>query len=691
MAASLDTRANPQHHTFARDSQQNKRSFSSPALALASLRSSFSQGTVRDEQQQSQRKSYSTTSSTTPISTQSTLNHNVDSGIDLQNIPRTFDSRLSNDSKSTRNTVSHHPKSSLPQLQIPFHQNGGTKMNKDAPIKSDTKGDEEDSYFGDILDKYCHSDEDPTSPSTASPTSPFSTSNRWADLKSPQPPTPPVTSKRHQQNQYSAVTPQSRATPLRNSSTTQSDASPSTAPSAMLAASARFNAYLQSTSDRGSRDSLQLHGSNSIPSSNRSSPTASGVRTYSKRPAPIPGSSANASPRTSGVPTVFPQSSNYPKSEQQKENQRRVSAQPNNNSGSFPAVVEEAMRRNKSASVSSFSSSSSGSINPYAESAITTRERGSSGQSLLNYLSSTPRDHSSQQQHLYNQGQKGSTSPRSPGNEDQPFYQHQQQQQQWFLQQQQQQQQRHGQRQHIMGSPHQQIVQSSQQQSSSYNSSPLTPSEMLSRRFDLGARTSSQSSIASVSKYSATPNGVKSALTKRPSTRSRTKDPNDSRKVIFGDMITIVTVQRTESPPPVDVKKNKKKFKKSSKTGPHPDPEYNAEYFNAPFTPEPAEVLITQAPWIGNPNYDEEKQNSSFYYDDYEYEEEEYEHESQDFQSGPYDDDEDDDEDDEDDDEDEFNTGNRTWGNGVAAGDISPKKKGGIFKFKRAVNRLLRN
>ncbi|KAF9113234.1 hypothetical protein BGX27_001981 [Mortierella sp. AM989] len=692
MAASLDTTASAQqlqhlqHHAFTRDSQRNKRSFSNPVLALASLRSSFSQVSLRDDQQ-SQRKSQSTTASpsTTPISTRSGRSHDVDSGIDLQGVPATINSRSGDNSKSTSNGVNLDSKLPLPQLQIPYNKGRVTKNNKHA----EDRGHTDNSYFSDILDKYCNSDEDPTSPSTASPTSPFSTGHGWVDFKSAQPPTPPVTSNRYSQNPSN-----SRATPLRNSSTILPNASPNTTTSPMLAASAKFNAYLQSTSNRSSHDSPPLCGS-TFNSSDQLSPSL-GQRTYTKRPVPTPGS-VSASPRAQAVSATLSQNRPGPPP---KDSHRQISnAQFNNNSNSqlplqqqstFTAVVDEATRRNRTTSVSSFSSSSSGSINPYAESVkTTTRERSSS--SLLSYLSNTPQDQSSQQQ-LYKQG---STSPRSPGNEEKSYYQ--QQQQHWLQQQQHQQQQqyqqRHDQRQWATGSPHHHAQQTShnQLQSPSHGSAPLTPSEMLSRRFDMGARSLSQGSVTSVSKYSATLHGVKSALARTPIVRARANDVNGSRKVNFGDVITIVTVQRAESPPPppVDVKKSKKKAKKGSKTGPHPDPEYNAEYYNTPYTPEPAEVLVTQAPWIGNPNYDEEKQNSRFYYDDgYDCEEDDHEYEAtRNIRQGP----EDDEDEDEDDEDDEFGTGSRTWGNGIAGGTSSPKKKGGIFKFKRAVNRLLRN
>lgn len=172
--------------------------------------------------------------------------------------------------------------------------------------------------------------------------------------------------------------------------------------------------------------------------------------------------------------------------------------------------------------------------------------------------------------------------------------------------------------------------------------------------------------------------------------------------MIFGETITIVTIERSPTPPPIPPmdKKAKKKLlqskKASSKDGKGQtqnfDPEYDAKYYDAPYTPRPAEVVITTAPWVGNPNWDEERQNSKFYYDDeldYEYDDYEYEapHES-DIRLGPEDDDED--EEDEDEDDEEYRA--RPWGHGIAGpGGALPKKKGGMFKFKRAVNRLFLN
>lgn len=172
--------------------------------------------------------------------------------------------------------------------------------------------------------------------------------------------------------------------------------------------------------------------------------------------------------------------------------------------------------------------------------------------------------------------------------------------------------------------------------------------------------------------------------------------------MIFGETITIVTIERTPTPPPVPPmdKKAKKKLQQSKKASSKDgrgqtqnfDPEYDAKYYDAPYTPTPAEVVITTAPWVGNPNWDEERQNSKFYYDDeLDYENDDYEYEAShesDIRLGP----EDDDEDDEDEDEDEEEYRARPWGHGIAGpGGALPKKKGGMFKFKRAVNRLFLN
>jgi len=196
-------------------------------------------------------------------------------------------------------------------------------------------------------------------------------------------------------------------------------------------------------------------------------------------------------------------------------------------------------------------------------------------------------------------------------------------------------------------------------------------------------------------------------LIKTPIARARAREARGIRKVNFGEMITIVKIDRADSPPPAPVldKKARKKLLQAKKNalkegkGYHQnfDPEYNAAYFNAPYTPTSAEVVVTLAPWIGNPNYDEEKQNSKFYYDDdydNEYDDDEYEAPFHpDIRLGPEDEDlEEEDLEEEEEEEDDEDAKSRPWGNGIAgpSGRL-PKKKGGMFKFKRAVNKLLRN
>ncbi|KAG0237986.1 hypothetical protein B0O80DRAFT_449818 [Mortierella sp. GBAus27b] len=570
-----------------RASHRGKRMLSGSSLSLASIRASLSQISLQQERRNSN-------SSQQPTAVRS---------------PASLDHKNGKESKPV-----------LPHLQIPFK--GLTQTNINQHTRPPRHHDDEDGYFGDIADRYYHSDNDPISPSSASPTSPFTTHD-WVDFRSAQPPTPPVHLNRPRQGQ--TTVPPRRVTPLRNNE------SPSVENSPMLAASAKFSMLL--SSNRGSQDSLSLASSASSgyspSSSSAPSPT---MRAYPKRSAPVPSSVSPQAPNGSSVdlnakPDLPPKDSSRP----------LLQTQYHNNSSShlplhtFPAVVMEAMKRNRSASVAGNTPSSSLPPHPFAGHAGF-RERSNSMQSPPSHLPSISRDRHSTMQYLQGQNASATSIPR----EEQLHAQ-----------------QRQHQRQHLldlrspMGPPSQQLHRASQQPAPSQG---LTPSEMMFRRFDdQAARSLSQGSMTLAS----------------PKAR---KDP---RKVVFGDMITIVTVERTETPPPppADKKKKKKKmFSMGSKAGPHPDPEYDSDYYNAPYTPEPAEVVVTQAPWIGNPNYDEEKQNSSFYYDDYE--NDEYDQEAPEYDG---------EDEDYDEDEDEYHHGG------------SQKKKGGMFKFKRAVNRLLRN
>ncbi|KAF9957930.1 hypothetical protein BGZ72_001155 [Mortierella alpina] len=766
------TRHSPGNQTSAQPLQQRKRVVPVPGTDLTSLKTSLSQTSLQEGMQSS-----NSTSDTSPSLVQGAHSPRQDSAIDLQETPSRSGNRAthralkivpaddtqasprrpaqrlrhqqqqalqlphrnspysqSNNSSSNLTLEGHisskESKPSLPSLRVSMNGHSSADRTSSARKEAEEGDDGEDSYFGDILDKYCHSDDDLHSPSSASPTSPFSTASTWSDFSSPHPPTPP-TSSRPRQSSDTIVTPPRRATHLRNSTSQQSLANSSTESSPMATASARFNAYLHAGSNRDSRESLSLSGQ-SASSSNRSSPTPT-TRMYSKRPVPVPGGPAStSSPRASVLSTTSFLSQNHSTPDLResrpeppaKDSSRRAlkssssqlsllssdSHSPGHLS-TIQDVVEEARRRKRTVSTSSVSSSLSG-INPYADSAATW-DRSGSNSSQLGY--SSTRDESSGQlyrhskQQLHQQGQSSSTSlSRSPTSEEQMYHQQPRQQRHHQYQHEEppERQHRHSQQSAYRGSSQQQ-TRPSVSTSGSYG---LTPSEMLSQRFDDRARIMHQDSFASIASSRIAhqdivgPRAVKSALSKTPIARARAKELLGPRKVIFGDMITIVSIERPETPPPplspAEKKKAKKKSKKgSSKAGPHPDPEYDSDYYNAPYTQEPAEVVVTLAPWIGSPNYDEEKQYSKFYYPDEEeegYDDDGYGYNASyesDIRRGPDEDDDDyDEDDDEDEDEDSLGDGSKAWGNGISGGGgVLPKKKGGIFKFKRAVNRLLRN
>ncbi|KAF9963829.1 hypothetical protein BGZ65_010471 [Modicella reniformis] len=616
-----------------RASQRGKRLFAGPSLSLASLHSSISQMSLSQERKSAQSATISAKSSPASYSQPPV-------GV------------------GQKNNNSRDSKPALPQLQIPF-KNSKDKNNG--------------GYFGGIVDGYSHSDDDPTSPSTASPTSPFTTHD-WVDFRTAQPPTPPVNISKppgHLSNQMPR-----RVTPLRSSSSLFESTLSAENSSPILAASAKFSAFVQSKSDKDSQESFSLTGSSapssvsSSISSGHSSPSSSlapspTMRAYSKKPVPEPPSAPSSqlfdsAPKelqdTNSEPPVKDSARHLPQTQHRNNSNSHLPLQPN----AFPSVVMEAMRRNRASSVAGTSTSSIA-INPYAGNP-SMRERSNSTQSYHSNLSLASKDRYSIQQHY-------------PGREDQfHSYLHQQQRQHLFDPHQ-----RHsGMRPRSYLTPRPSV----EQAPSPIASQGLSPSEMLFRRFDDQSRILSQSPL-STSPESTGSGGMKSAMVRNhPLGRARAKNVNDQRKVIFGDTITIVTVERTETPPPPPADKKKKKKKKgvfgmgSSKAGPHPDPEYDSDYYNGPYTAEPAEVVVSQAPWIGNPNYDEEKQNSKFYYDDdYEEEGEAYSHgipEDGGEYEGEY----------EGEDEDEYEH--------EVSGSPS-KKKGGIFKFKRAVNRLLRN
>ncbi|KAF9326584.1 hypothetical protein BG006_010012 [Podila minutissima] len=628
---------------------------------------------------------------------------------------------------------------SLPLLQISIDTSSGQ-------VK-----DDEDSYFGDILDKYCNSDDDPTSPSTASPTSPFSSAG-WKDYRA-QPPTPPASSSR-QFNLNQAMVPPRRSTPLRNprsvsrqdSGTHENDShNAGSSLSPMLAASAKFNTYLHAGA-KDSKDSLAKSNGSSQGSSSGQSPLPS-ARSYTKRPPPVPrespspSSSTTPSPRASAVSSSSPmtgvnRSTPDLKSESRpepppKDRSRAVQGAHANSSMSqlplltlesqssngqfatFSSVVEASMNRHKTLSVASNSSSSLYRHSQDDHPQSRTRS-GSNSQSSYQQSSSSDRQSGNYHQVYQNNGHTSSVSsiaqPLNSYDESKYPYGHHSHSR---SQSQSQSHSHHNGSHHFKssgqdahrshGSHHDRHFSSPSSDYNAYSQkSGQSPSEMLNHRFDDRARTTSQTSISTASSRqqsypsSPSPNSqshgrsggrLKSALSRTPIARARAREAQGPRKVIFGDMITIVSIERSETPPPPPaVNKKDKKKKKDKKSAQGHDPDYDADYYNTPYTPEPAEVVVTLAPWIGNPNYDEEKANSKFYYeDDLDYEYDDYEYETpyeNDIRLGP---------EDEDEDEDEDEPEGHAWGHGIAGGGSVTKKKGGMFKFKKAVNRLLRN
>ncbi|KAG0267078.1 hypothetical protein BG011_009150 [Mortierella polycephala] len=540
----------------------------------------------------------------------------------------------------------------LPPLQIPKdNQRVGDKVTLNKPNDNEEVG-----YFGDILDRYCHHDNDYTSPLTASPTSPFSKNLGGRDFTSAQPPTPPASSRQRQRHNSVQVMDQPRKPVAFRHSTAQPSGTVSAESSPMLAASARFHSHLQSGSNKDDTVSPSLYNRSmptpapptTRPSTKRSLPAASSNMSATSAP-----SRASAHTTASFLGLIHPtpdQRVARPELSPRDISRRSMIAQAlrgdiahahlplppsgTHNAGqlkTFPDVVDAAMNRNK----------------------------------ML-------------QEHQINPNQRSNLLHQDVsfkhGYDQRPQLQQWQQQQYDNIQEQHPQETRYSTRRSLPA---------------------LTPTEMLSRRFEESTRPMSQGSLVNTSasrrqhqqQKEYDPLGLKPAFMHTPFVHTRAKGHYDSRKVFFGDMITVVSIERPETPPPLttDKKKAKKKSKKSSsRKGPRHDPEYDSDYYNEPYTPEPAEVIVKPAPWIGNPNYDEEQQNSSFYDESdpgYEYD---YEYEA------PSDDTrleaEDSAEDDLDENED------KPWGSDISSeGRSHPKKRGGLFKFKRAVNRLLRN
>ncbi|KAF9195009.1 hypothetical protein BGZ51_005973 [Haplosporangium sp. Z 767] len=547
------------------------------------------------------------------------------------------------------------PKPTLPPLQIPKDsQRVGDRVILNKPNVEDD--DEEGCYFGDILERYCHHDDGHTSPLTASPTSPFS--KKWGarGFTSAQPPTPPASSRQRQRHNSVQVTEQPRNPQASKHSTAQPSGTVSAENSPMLAASARFHSHLQPGSNKGSTDSLSFYNRSmstpapptTQPSTKRSLPAASSNVSATSAP-----SRASALTTASFLGLIHPTPDHRvarPELPPKDISRRSLIAQSlrdgtahaplplpppeTHNAGqlkTFSDVVDATMNRNKML--------------------LGRHTKSDQRSSLLHQDVSSIHGHDQRSQ-----------------------LQQWQQQQYDNIQEQHPQEPRYSTRQSLPA---------------------LTPTEMLSRRFEESTRSMSQGSLANMStsrrqhqqQQEYDPLDLKPAFRHTPVTHTRAKGFHDSRKVFFGDMITVVSIERPESPPPpTDKKKAKKKSKKSSsRKGPRHDPEYDSDYYNEPYNPEPAEVVVKLAPWIGNPNYDEERQNSSFYDESdpgYEYDDYEYEAPSNDTRLEA--------EDSAEDDVDE--NGDKTWGSEISNRDRThPKKRGSLFKFKRAVNRLLRN
>ncbi|KAG0002264.1 hypothetical protein BGZ80_001112 [Entomortierella chlamydospora] len=738
----------------------------------------------------------------------------LDSGIDIQEPPRPLSKRSNRDIRvsvaDNENPQINAPRNQSSQRSV---QQGVSPANVQKQLTKESKSprieshinEEDDSYFADILDKYCNSDEDPISTVT-------STASGWKGLQSPEPPSPPVkrsyirttaSSKQAEgtavaaaaslgNNQLSSPSSDAHSQAGSNNQTRGRNSSASdlsSLPSTLNAATAKFNVYLQSASVGNSRESLLKSTSSSSSSpllSSSQSPTStvatasSTTRTYAKKPPPPPKDDSSSSfslPSRPPSSTFRPsaKSSFYQQSARShdgiyrndssvdlgeskpelppKDSSRRalhnnnITGSSNLNSSkppvlsldtqssgqlsSFSDVVEATMDKHNA----SASSPASGSYynaehgtQSHLSSQSGSRSMSSSGQNYPHNVSQQSASRPPEQQSYqhpkfdarldesgknqdYRHRQENNNHPRSRSVNENQVYSQRQSSSQYSLQSQQYP--SKGSRHPLHGGSTSQLDLSwsgykSQNNSSSNSlrtSNPPAPyhSER-TRSYSHGSIYTNSS--ASLSAYPGSTRSLKSALMKTPIARARAKEIRGSRKVNFGEMITIVTIERAETPPPPPPmdKKTKKKLLQAKKNSSGKrgqmqnfDPEYNAAFFDAPYTPTPTEVVVTLAPWIGNPNYDEEKQNSKFYNEDdidYEYDDDDDEYDmpyESDIRLGPEDDDEDDDEDEEDDDDDE-EYASRKWGHGIAGpGGALPKKKGGMFKFKRAVNKLLRN
>ncbi|ORZ12485.1 hypothetical protein BCR41DRAFT_356164, partial [Lobosporangium transversale] len=729
----------------------------------------------------------------------------LDSGVDLQEPPRPVNRRSNRDFRiipateievmnesSLQDSIRHSQALHRSLSQKSFQNNKdqkdqthkqGNEIKKSLDfLKSsnfhDTYEDEGDSYFGDILDKYCYSDEDPVSSLSASPASSLSSAPGSRIFESIQPPTPPDLRPNKQREKDTITTTLKNnqlhpETPAynqyeRNRNNSFSGLSLTSPTSAV---STKLSTYQRSAIASDSRDSLTMTDSSSSPSS----------RAYTRKAPPPPPKDDMAAPCSSAlkqasVSTVPPRTTSssssglspfHPLSVRRegqhhssdslldlretkpepppKDSSRRAHSSHNMNgssatnsqppvlsldshsvghSNSFLEVVEASMNRHRVASsvANNVSGLTYNAPQSYSSSSLSSQTKNDSSHShssgtsqhgmgrtsshwphqgsAPNNLTTKGYDNKDEIGHGHGQRQESRVSHNQPHHIHQGHAQHRHQLQHRPNQ-------AHPQH-HSLSSIRDGFYRMHGSTSqldltdSGFKSHP-SPAPFLNERL----RSYSQGSIATTSsstrhEYLGPSRSPKSALVKTPIARARSKEVHGARKVIFGDMITIVTIERAETPPPppqLDKKARKKllqaKKKAAGKGGQmhNFDPEYNAAYFDAPYTPTPSEVVVTMAPWIGNPNYDEEKQNSKFYYDDeYDYEDYDEEYEApyeSDIRLGPDDDDEEEEEEEEEEEGEE--NGTRSWGHGIVGpGGSLPKKKSGMFKFKRAVNKLLR-
>ncbi|KAG0308360.1 hypothetical protein BGZ98_008252, partial [Dissophora globulifera] len=250
----------------------------------------------------------------------------LDSGIDLQESPRSFNRRSNRDFRvipETDAVSESNLHESIRQSQTPPRrarqqdvfvgsvQGQASRHQERLPaVALDDNDDIEESYFGDILDKYCNSDEEAKTSMNASQTSLSSTTPGWSFNQPPASPASrpynmqPTSEPRKRAPGATTATAQlwdnqsssSLSSPSRASghertergrySSTQEQPSPTISPTDAF--NARLNVY-QQTAAKGSRESLSktsLFQSSSPSLSSTDAPSTNTPRSYSKRPVP---------------------------------------------------------------------------------------------------------------------------------------------------------------------------------------------------------------------------------------------------------------------------------------------------------------------------------------------------------------------------------------------------------------------